>query len=628
MLARGALLVARVLHRDGLVFGFCPRRSASCTNLHLSPWRHHPRRQNEQCPRHGRTPGEVGTPPRQGSVWARAGGFGAADAGRIVVLGPWPGPGPWPVLGLGLGLWLGLGLGRDGRAFVGEAGGGFVRRLARAPRMVNLAADGFGGRPRERAGSEARVDESPAVGVPTRPRARARLPLHARARRVSTLVVASGIRAVEAASREALGEAARSGACEWGFHRGVPAVLVVRQLRRVPEAGCTRARSDAGRRRRGRCVVMRSTRSVRVRGRKGRVARVVVSGVRRRVLVQAKRIAPTLAGRATTTRTGSRRTRASSTNPRAAFRTNSPEPRGHPPARRRCARRATTLSAVVAFGVRWEANSKTHREKYPCHAQLCPRVAREAAPAHARARWATCPPPAPGAFARPASRPCASIPPSERADHAVMLTNDEASTSKLACVERGYLRDDFVHRFAARSKYSLSSIAGTTPACWRCVASSTPSSPSPDERSRRRFQTRAATRSSASAPVSTPPGSASAPRARAARYIEVDHAPVVAKKVAIVNEADDMRALCVGGAGLAPLERLAEPESTAATNRRPRPPTSRSATRGDTASSPPISAMSPPSTPPCAPRVSTRPFPPSSSPSVASRTSRMTTPPP
>ena len=46
-----------------------------------------------------------------------------------------------------------------------------------------------------------------------------------------------------------------------------------------------------------------------------------------------------------------------------------------------------------------------------------------------------------------------------------MLTNDEASTSKLACVERGYLRDDFVHRFARRGrKYPLSSIAGTTPA--------------------------------------------------------------------------------------------------------------------------------------------------------------------
>ena len=54
-----------------------------------------------------------------------------------------------------------------------------------------------------------------------------------------------------------------------------------------------------------------------------------------------------------------------------------------------------------------------------------------------------------------------------------------------------------------------------------------------------------------------------------ARYIEVDHAPIVAKKAAIVNDADDMRALCVGGAGLAPLERPAE--SIVRDDARPRP---------------------------------------------------------
>ena len=206
-----------------------------------------------------------------------------------------------------------------------------------------------------------------------------------------------------------------------------------------------------------------------------------------------------------------------------------------------------------------------------------------------------------------------------------MLTNDEASTSKLACVERGYLRDDFVHRFARRGrKYSplinrgyYARVLAMRRVLDAFLAVSLTNDPADaSKRARRQIV-------SLGAGFDTTWFRLRAEGREPARYIEVDHAPVVAKKVAIVNEADDMRALCVGGAGLAPLERLAESDPPPATNRRPR-----SATRGDTASSPPISAMSPPSTPPCAPRVSTRPFPPSSSPSVASRTSRMTPPPP
>ena len=211
-----------------------------------------------------------------------------------------------------------------------------------------------------------------------------------------------------------------------------------------------------------------------------------------------------------------------------------------------------------------------------------------------------------------------------------MLTNDEASTSKLACVERGYLRDDFVHRFARRGrKYSplinrgyYARVLAMRRVLDAFLAVSLTNDPADaSKRARRQIV-------SLGAGFDTTWFRLRAEGREPARYIEVDHAPVVAKKVAIVNEADDMRALCVGGAGLAPSRDSPNPNPPPATNRRPRPPTSRSATRGDTASSPPISAMSPPSTPPCAPRVSTRPFPPSSSPSVASRTSRMTTPPP
>ena len=175
------------------------------------------------------------------------------------------------------------------------------------------------------------------------------------------------------------------------------------------------------------------------------------------------------------------------------------------------------------------------------------------------------PPPAPGAFARPASRPCASIPPSERADHAVMLTNDEASTSKLACVERGYLRDDFVHRFARRGrKYSplinrgyYARVLAMRRVLDAFLAVSLTNDPADaSKRARRQIV-------SLGAGFDTTWFRLRAEGREPARYIEVDHAPVVAKNVAIVNEADDMRALCVGGAGLAPLERLAEPKSTA-----------------------------------------------------------------
>ena len=206
-----------------------------------------------------------------------------------------------------------------------------------------------------------------------------------------------------------------------------------------------------------------------------------------------------------------------------------------------------------------------------------------------------------------------------------MLTNDEASTSKLACVERGYVRDDFVHRFARRGrKYSplinrgyYARVLAMRRVLDAFLAVSLTNDPADaSKRARRQIV-------SLGAGFDTTWFRLRAEGREPARYIEVDHAPVVAKKVAIVNEADDMRALCVGGAGLAPLERPAESRSTA----RDEPP-SAFGDAGDTASSPPISAMSPPSTPPCAPRVSTRPFPPSSSPSVASRTSRMTPPPP
>ena len=175
------------------------------------------------------------------------------------------------------------------------------------------------------------------------------------------------------------------------------------------------------------------------------------------------------------------------------------------------------------------------------------------------------PPPAPGAFARPASRPRASIPPSERADHAVMLTNDEASTSKLACVERGYVRDDFVHRFARRGrKYSplinrgyYARVLAMRRVLDAFLAVSLTNDPADaSKRARRQIV-------SLGAGFDTTWFRLRAEGREPSRYIEVDHAPVVAKKVAIVNEADDMRALCVGGAGLAPLERLAEPESTA-----------------------------------------------------------------
>jgi len=175
------------------------------------------------------------------------------------------------------------------------------------------------------------------------------------------------------------------------------------------------------------------------------------------------------------------------------------------------------------------------------------------------------PPLAPGAFARPVSRPRASIPPSERADHAVMLTNDEASTSKLACVERGYLRDDFVHRFARRGrKYSplinrgyYARVLAMRRVLDAFLAVSLANDPADaSKRARRQIV-------SLGAGFDTTWFRLRAEGREPARYIEVDHAPVVAKKVAIVNEADDMRALCVGGAGLAPLERPAESESTA-----------------------------------------------------------------
>ena len=209
-----------------------------------------------------------------------------------------------------------------------------------------------------------------------------------------------------------------------------------------------------------------------------------------------------------------------------------------------------------------------------------------------------------------------------------MLTNDEASTSKLACVERGYLRDDFVHRFARRGrKYSplinrgyYARVLAMRRVLDAFLAVSLTDDPADaSKRARRQIV-------SLGAGFDTTWFRLRAEGREPARYIEVDHAPIVAKKAAIVNDADDMRALCVGGAGLAPLERPAE-----SIVRDDAPSTSavaRSATRGDTASSPPISATFRPSTPPCAPRVSTRPFPPSSSPSVASRTSRMTPPPP
>ena len=170
------------------------------------------------------------------------------------------------------------------------------------------------------------------------------------------------------------------------------------------------------------------------------------------------------------------------------------------------------------------------------------------------------PPPPPGAFSRPAARPRASIPPSERADDAVMLTNDEASTSKLACVERGYLRDDFVHRFARRGrKYPplinrgyyarVTAMRRVLDAFLAVTLTDDPADAS--KRARRQIV-------SLGAGFDTTWFRLRAEGREPARYIEVDHAPVVAKKVTIVNEADDMRALCVGGAGLAPLERPAE----------------------------------------------------------------------
>ena len=163
-----------------------------------------------------------------------------------------------------------------------------------------------------------------------------------------------------------------------------------------------------------------------------------------------------------------------------------------------------------------------------------------------------------------------------------MLTNDEASTSKLACVERGYLRDDFVHRFARRGrKYSplinrgyYARVLAMRRVLDAFLAVSLTNDPADaSKRARRQIV-------SLGAGFDTTWFRLRAEGREPARYIEVDHAPVVAKKVAIVNEADDMRALCVGGAGLAPSRDSPNPNPPPATNRRPRPPTSRSATRG------------------------------------------------
>ena len=116
LLARGALLARGFFTATVLVFGFCPRRSASCTNLHLSPWRHHPTaRQNEQCPRPRADAGR--------SRNATAPGFGLGAGGgflepRTQGVSSFSGLG----LGLGLGLFLGSGLGFGSGLGLGATG--------------------------------------------------------------------------------------------------------------------------------------------------------------------------------------------------------------------------------------------------------------------------------------------------------------------------------------------------------------------------------------------------------------------------------------------------------------------------------------------------------------------------
>ena len=124
LLARGALLARGFFTATVLVFGFCPRRSASCTNLHLSPWRHHPTaRQNEQCPRPRADAGR--------SRNATAPGFGLGAGGGFLeprTQGASSFSGLGLFLGSGLGFGSGLGLGATGvrlsvRLVVGSCGG-------------------------------------------------------------------------------------------------------------------------------------------------------------------------------------------------------------------------------------------------------------------------------------------------------------------------------------------------------------------------------------------------------------------------------------------------------------------------------------------------------------------------
>lgn len=151
---------------------------------------------------------------------------------------------------------------------------------------------------------------------------------------------------------------------------------------------------------------------------------------------------------------------------------------------------------------------------------------------------------------------------------AVQLTNDEASMSKMSCVRLGYFADDFVHHFvtvgARRSggggkRYPPLINRGYYARVFavRRMMDAFLSTPLPgdgdddavgdggDEKKRQVVSIGAGfdttffrLRKEGRAP---------------ARYLEVDYREVMHKKAGVINAVEELRVLCEGGVGVAPL---------------------------------------------------------------------------